>query len=63
MYWFIIQIQFLFLKKEKKKKDVLSLLHNINEELPGIMELDLEAFYSRGIFVAKRGKTTGAKKK
>jgi len=31
--------------------------------LPGIMELDLEDFYARGLFVAKRGTSTGAKKK
>lgn len=52
-----------FLMGEKSKEDILSLLYGINKELPGIMELDLEDFYSRGLFVAKRGKTTGAKKK
>jgi DNA polymerase, archaea type len=52
-----------FLREKSSKKDILSLLKKINDELPGIMELDLEDFYNRGLFVAKRGSTTGAKKK
>jgi DNA polymerase elongation subunit (family B) len=61
-----------FLREGKSKKDVLGLLKKINEELPGIMELDLEDFYVRGLFVAKRGshasrvpssRAAGAKKK
>jgi len=52
-----------FLRGEKSKEDVLKFLKEINKDLPGIMELDLEDFYPRGLFVAKRGSTTGAKKK
>jgi DNA polymerase elongation subunit (family B) len=51
-----------FLQGGKSKKDVLGTLKKINSELPGIMELDLEDFYPRGLFVAKRG-GGGAKKK
>jgi len=52
-----------FLQGDKSKDDVLKFLKKINADLPGIMELDLEDFYARGLFVAKRGTTAGAKKK
>ena len=52
-----------FLRDGKSKKEVLDFLKKINKGLPGIMELDLEDFYRRGIFVAKRGVKVGAKKK
>ena len=52
-----------FLQGDKTKKEIMDFLEEINTDLPGIMELDLEDFYSRGLFVAKRGSTTGAKKK
>jgi DNA polymerase, archaea type len=52
-----------FLQGEKTKKEILGMLKKINSELPGIMELDLEDFYSRGLFVSKRTTTAGAKKK
>lgn len=45
------------------KKDVLELLENLNKNLPGIMELGLEDFYKRGIWVTKRTGEFGAKKK
>jgi len=45
------------------KKQTLELLKKINKELPGIMELDLEDFYKRGIWVTKRTGNFGAKKK
>ena len=45
------------------KKDALKLLEEINKNLPGIMELDLEDFYKRGIWVTKRTGEFGAKKK
>jgi DNA polymerase Pol2 len=48
---------------KKSKKQILELLKKINSELPGIMELDLEDFYERGLFVAKRTTKGGAKKK
>jgi len=52
-----------FLSGDKNKKEILKLLKKINEKLPGIMELDLEDFYVRGLFVSKRGTSGGAKKK
>ncbi len=52
-----------FLSEGKNRKKILKLLEDINSKLPGIMELDLEDFYSRGLFVSKRGKGGGAKKK
>jgi DNA polymerase I/DNA polymerase-2 len=45
------------------KEDVLKLLEEINKNLPGIMELELEDFFKRGIWVAKRTGEFGAKKK
>jgi DNA polymerase elongation subunit (family B) len=52
-----------FLKGNKTHEEILSLLKEINDELPGIMELDIEGFFPHGLFVAKRGVLTGAKKK
>jgi len=52
-----------FLRSGKTKKEILDLMNRINEKLPGIMELDFEGFFKRGIFVTNRGKTSGAKKK
>jgi len=54
-----------FSKGKKSKKEILEFLKELNDNLPGIMELDLEDFYKRGIFVSMRGKEkeTGAKKK
>jgi DNA polymerase elongation subunit (family B) len=45
------------------KQETLKLLKEINKDLPGIMELDLEDFYKRGIWVTKRTGDFGAKKK
>jgi DNA polymerase elongation subunit (family B) len=44
-------VMFLF---DNKKDDVLKLLKKINESLPGTMELELENFYKKGIFVTKK---------
>lgn len=55
-----------FLNNGKTKKQIEEFLKKLNEDLPGIMELDLEDFYKRGIFVSKRGgdsKTNGGAKK
>jgi len=52
-----------FLRGNKSKKEILKFLEKINSKLPGIMELDLEDFYKRGLFVSTRGTTKGAKKK
>tara|TARA_Y100000310_G_scaffold137432_1_gene136283 strand:+ start:2621 stop:5023 length:2403 start_codon:yes stop_codon:yes gene_type:complete len=52
-----------FLRGKKTKKDVLGFLEKLNKDLPGIMELDLEDFYKRALFVSKRTTEAGAKKK
>ena len=38
-------------------------MEKLNSELPGIMELELEDFYKRGLWVTKRTGEFGAKKK
>jgi len=48
---------------KKTKTEALELLKKLNSELPGIMELELEDFYKRGIWVTKRTGEFGAKKK
>ncbi|MBU2634342.1 MAG: DNA-directed DNA polymerase, partial [Nanoarchaeota archaeon] len=48
---------------DKKKDDALNFLKKINDELPSLMELELENFYKGGIFVSKKGESYGAKKK
>lgn len=52
-----------FLRGDKSKKDMQKLLKEMNSELPGIMELELEGFFDRGIWITKRSGKTGAKKK
>ncbi|MEK6919351.1 MAG: DNA-directed DNA polymerase [Nanoarchaeota archaeon] len=47
----------------KTRSDALTFLKKINGDLPGIMELDLEDFYKRGLWVTTRGGESGAKKK
>jgi DNA polymerase elongation subunit (family B) len=51
------------LTKEKTLDEVKSIVHGINEKLPGIMELSFESFCSAGIFVSTKEDTGGAKKK
>ncbi len=57
-----------FLKSKEKlsdedfKKKVLSFLELVNKQLPGIMRLDLQGFYKRGIFIP-RGVGYGTAKK
>jgi len=48
---------------KKGKKEALEFLEKINKSLPGIMELELEDFYKRGIWVTTRKGEFGAKKK
>lgn len=49
---------------DKKKEDALDFLKKFNASLPGKMELELEDFYTRGVFVGKKtGEEKGAKKK
>ena len=52
-----------FLQGKHSKKQVNDMLKEINNHLPGIMELDLEGFFKRGIWVTKRTGNFGAKKK
>lgn len=48
----------------KDKKAVLDFMNRINTSLPEKMELELEGFYPRGVFVSKKGaEERGAKKK
>ena len=52
-----------FTLENKNKAETIKLLKRLNDELPGVMELDLEDFYKRGIWVTTRSGKTGAKKK
>jgi DNA polymerase elongation subunit (family B) len=52
-----------FLIENKSEKEILNLLDKLNSELPGIMHLELEDFYKRGLWVTTRAGITGAKKK
>lgn len=52
-----------FVRGNSSKKEIRELLDKFNKELPGIMELELEGFFKRGIWVTTRAGTTGAKKK
>lgn len=49
----------------KKKEDAEAFLKSVNKSLPESMELELEDFYVRGVFVGKKGgeEARGAKKK
>jgi len=47
----------------KSKDDVFAFLKRINSMLPSGMELELEDFYTSGVFVGKRSGDIGAKKK
>jgi len=38
----------------KKREDAMKFLKQVNESLPGIMELEFEGFYPRAIFVTKK---------
>ncbi len=52
-----------FTMGSKTEEDVKKTLNDINSKLPKGMELELEDFYVRGIFVGKKGSSGGAKKK
>jgi len=52
-----------FTLNKKTKEEAKQFLKKLNSELPGIMELELEDFYKRGIWVTKRTGELGAKKK
>ncbi|MCK4714706.1 MAG: ribonuclease H-like domain-containing protein, partial [Candidatus Aenigmarchaeota archaeon] len=48
---------------DKKHEDVFDFIKKVNKKLPEMMELELEDFYKRGIFVPAKGGERGAKKK
>lgn len=48
---------------DKTKEDALRFMEHINKNLPEKMELELEDFYKRGVFVSKKAEEKGAKKK
>ena len=48
---------------EKTKDDAMKFMEHINRNLPEKMELELEDFYRRGVFVSKKAEEKGAKKK
>jgi DNA polymerase elongation subunit (family B) len=52
-----------FLIGKKTENQIKEFLSKLNSELPGVMELELEGFFKRGIWVTKRTGLTGAKKK
>jgi DNA polymerase I/DNA polymerase-2 len=52
-----------FTLNRKTKEETKHFLKKLNSLLPGIMELELEDFYKRGIWVTKRTGEFGAKKK
>jgi len=52
-----------FLRDKKTKSEIKELLKELNSNLPGIMELELEGFFKRGIWVTTRAGNIGAKKK
>jgi len=45
------------------EKEIKAFLKELNESLPGVMRLELEGFFKRGLWVATRGGVVGAKKK
>jgi DNA polymerase I len=49
----------------QKKEDTLAFMKGVNSGLPELMELELEDFYTRGVFVGKKTdkESRGAKKK
>lgn len=48
---------------DKSKDDALAFIERVNDELPGLMELDFEGHYPAGIFVGVKAGEGGAKKK
>lgn len=52
-----------FTCEHHSKEEIHKLLDKLNDELPGVMHLELEGFFKRGIWVTTRHGETGAKKK
>jgi DNA polymerase I len=51
-----------FLKKDNIKEDIHDFVEDVNEDLPGFMELEFEGFFKRGFFTSTDS-GEGAKKK
>ncbi len=49
--------------KGKTRDDAKKFVDEVNEHLPGLMELDFEGYYPAGIFVSVKSSEAGAKKK
>ncbi|MGC9057601.1 MAG: DNA-directed DNA polymerase [Candidatus Micrarchaeia archaeon] len=47
----------------EKEEDAIRFMNGVNKTLPKDMELELEDFYTRGVFVSKKSERVGAKKK
>ncbi|MBI4052677.1 MAG: ribonuclease H-like domain-containing protein [Candidatus Diapherotrites archaeon] len=54
---------FLKIPAGKNEKDVEEFVRKTNDWLPGIMQIDLQGFYKRGIFVSRKGEEKAAKKR
>ncbi len=54
---------FIKIPENKNKKEVIEFVKKTNESLPGVMELELEGFFKRGIFVTKKEGIKAAKKR
>ena len=54
---------FLEIPKEKTQEDVKKFVEKVNSELPEAMDLEIDGFYKRGIFVTRRGGKEAAKKR
>lgn len=54
---------FAFTLNKNSKQKTAEFLKKLNSELPGVMELELEDFYKRGLWVTTRTGEYGAKKK
>ena len=52
-----------FLTENKNKEEIKEMLKKLNENLPGVMHLEFDGFYKRGLWVTTRAGITGAKKK
>lgn len=52
-----------FLMNNHSEKEIKEFLKELNSELPGVMSLELEGFFKRGLWVTTRAGATGAKKK
>ena len=52
-----------FTVENKTNSQIKKLLENLNKKLPGVMHLESEGFFKRGLWVTTRSGETGAKKK